>query len=145
MIQRQVFKLTKTNRPHHYFRNTDFFMKAFFAILFFSWIISLYMPWWGVFIPALIFGAWLLNRSSSAFFTGFLAVGLVWFFQALYIHVANDGILSTRIAEMMGLGSAWMVLMITFLIGGIPGGLGALMGYLFKAGFRATSVTPQAS
>jgi hypothetical protein len=120
-------------------------MKAFIAILFFSWIISLYLPWWGVFVPAFIFGAWLLNRSSSAFITGFLAVGLAWFFQALYIHIANDGILSTRIAEMMGLGSAWMVLMITFLVGGIPGGLGALLGYLFKAAFQTTSFTPQAS
>jgi len=120
-------------------------MKAFIAILFFSWIVSLYLPWWGVFIPAIIFGAWLLNRSLTAFITGFLAVGLAWFLHALFIHFANDGILSTRIADMMGVGSPWVVLLITFLIGGIPGGLGTLAGYLFKALFQANSVTTQPS
>lgn len=107
-------------------------MKGFVLILFFSWLFTLFLPWWGVLIPTLIIGAWLLNGALSAFLTGFLGAGSAWFLQALYIHFANDGILSGRIAEMMSVGSPWVVLIITFTVGALTGGLGALTGYLLK-------------
>lgn len=114
-------------------------MKAFVSILITSWLITLFLPWWGILIPAVIFGAWLTEHSFSAFFIGFFATGSAWFLQAFYIHLANDAILSTRIAEMLGAQSPWMVLLATFLVGAIPGGLGCLMGYLFKVSTRQTS------
>jgi hypothetical protein len=111
-------------------------MKAFFGILIFSWILTLFMPWWALFFPALLIGAWLINRGLPAFLIGFCGAGLAWFMQAFYIHLSNDGILATRIADMMGAGSPLLVLLITFIIGGIPGGLGALAGYLVKINLK---------
>lgn len=119
-------------------------MRAFLAILLFSWIFTLFLPWWGVFIPAFIFGVWLLEKGFKAFLTGFTGTGLAWFFQALYVHIANDAILSTRVAEMLGAGSPWVVLLITFLIGGLPGGLGALTGYLIKINLKKTPASAAA-
>ena len=111
-------------------------MRAFIAILFFSWLITLFLPWWGIIIPCLIFGAWLLEGGGKAFLIGFLAGGLAWFLQVLYIDIANESILSTRIAEMMGVGSHWIILLATFLIAALLGGLATLTGYLFKAVLR---------
>jgi len=111
-------------------------MKGFVLVLFFSWLFTLFLPWWGVLIPTLIIGAWLLNGSLTAFLTGFLGTGSAWLIQALYIHVANDGLLSSRIAEMMGVGSPWIVLMITFMVGALAGGFGTLTGYLFKINMK---------
>lgn len=107
-------------------------MKAFGLLLISTWLITLFLPWWGVLIPAIIFGAWLMESAVVSFLTGFMATGLAWFFQTLYIHLANDAILSTRVAEMVGFQSPWIVLAITFLIGAIPGGLGCLLGTLLK-------------
>jgi len=107
-------------------------MKSFVLVLFFSWLFTLFLPWWGLLIPTFIIGAWLLEGSVNAFMIGFSGTGLAWFFQSLYIHIANDGILSGRIAEMMGVGSPWIVLLITFLVGALAGGIGSLSGYLFK-------------
>lgn len=108
-------------------------MRAFIAILFFSWLLTVFLPWWGIVIPGLIFGAWLLRGGFKAFITGFFACGLAWFLQALYIDIANESILSTRIAEMMGTGSHWIILLATFLIAALVGGFATLTGYFIKA------------
>lgn len=107
-------------------------MRAFLAILFFSWLCTLFLPWWGIVIPCLIFGAWLTEAGGRAFLTGFVAAGLAWFLQALYINIANESILSTRIAEMMGVGSHWVILLATFFIAALIGGAATLTGYFIK-------------
>lgn len=82
-----------------------------------------------------------MNSGVSAFTTGMTAGGSAWFIQALYIHLANDAILSTRIAEMLQLGSPLFLLLFTFLIGGILAGLGTLFGYQLKDALRTSSIT----
>jgi len=120
-------------------------MKAFFSILIFSWVLTLFMPWWSLFIPAILIGAWLLNRGLTAFIIGFFGSGLAWFIHAFYIHFSNDGILTTRIADMMGAGSPWVMLLLTFIIGGIPGGLGAITGCLIKMNLKRRAVPDTAA
>lgn len=115
-------------------------MRPFIAILFFTWLVNLFLPWWSVLIPAILFGAWLFDKGTSAFVTGLFAAGLAWFGHSLYIHFANDAILSTRIADMMQVGSPWVILLLTFLIGGLLGGMGTLFGYQFKANLRSRTV-----
>ncbi len=107
-------------------------MRSFIAIFFSTWLLGLFLPWWSVLLPALVFGAWLFNRGLTAFLTGLSAAGFAWFIHALYIHIANEAILSTRIADMIQLGSPWVLLLLTFLIGGLLGGLGTLLGYQIK-------------
>lgn len=111
-------------------------MRPFFAIFFLCWFFTLFLPWWAMLIPAILLGAWLLEKSLNAFLIGFSAAGMAWFIHVLYIHIANDAILSTRIAETFGVGSPWILLLITFFIGGILGGLGTLLGVQFKHVFR---------
>lgn len=81
----------------------------------------------------------MLQNGIKAFLTGFMAAGLAWFLQAIYIDIANESILSTRIAEMMGAGSHWIILFTTFLIAALTGGLAALVGYFLKAAFKPES------
>lgn len=114
-------------------------MRAFFAILVFSWILTLFLPWWGILVPGIIFGAWLLDDGITSFFVGFLGTGLAWLLQAMYIDIANDSILSKRIAEMMGMSASLPILLITFLIAAIAGGLVTLTGYFLKTVFRSSS------
>jgi len=100
-----------------------------FILLFFSfWIVTLFLPWWTLLIPAVILGGTLFKSAVSAFFTGFLSLFAAWLVQVLYIDIANESILSGRIAEMLGVGQSWLVLLITAVIGGLIGGLGTLLG-----------------
>lgn len=112
-------------------------MRPLIAIFLLSWLFNLFLPWWSVLIPSILIGAWLLKSGLSAFITGLSGGGLAWFVQALYIHIANDGILAGRIAELFQVGSPAVVLILTFLTGGILSGFGALLGYQVRAAFGA--------
>lgn len=103
-------------------------MRNFFFLLISFWIVTLFLPWWTLFIPAIVLGAALFDRSMIAFFIGFLSLFFAWFLQVLYIDIANESVLSTRISDMMGLGNGFVVLLITGLIGGLIGGVGTLLG-----------------
>lgn len=107
------------------------FMKAFFIILFFSWLSALMLPWWSLPAGAFLLGGWLVKGKLASFFIGFFAGGLGWFLQALYINISNDAILSSRIAELTGTGSAWSVLAITFLVAAVLSGFASLAGTAF--------------
>jgi hypothetical protein len=107
-------------------------MRSFAAILFFTWLLNLFLPWWSALLPAVIIGMWLLESSLRAFLIGLTAGGLAWIIQALYVHIANDGILTGRIAEVLQVGSPVIVLLLTFLAGGLISGFGTLFGYQLR-------------
>lgn len=107
-------------------------MRAFLAIFSATWFLNLFLPWWSVVIPGILFGAWLLHHPRTAFLTGFTAGGIAWLAHAVLIHIGNNGILTARIAELLQVGSPWLVLLITFLIGALPAGLATLTGFQLK-------------
>ncbi len=100
-----------------------------------AYLINLVLPWWGIAITGLALGFQLKPKSGKAFGIGFLALFLLWGGQTLYIHFANEGILSTRIAEMLQVGSPWLVILVTGVIGGLVSGLAVLSGSLLKQSF----------
>lgn len=97
-----------------------------------AWILSFFLPWWSAFIPGLILGV-LLGRSGWASFAwGAVGIGGYWLIQALYIHFASGGILTSRVATLFSLSSPVFIFIITVLIGGLIGGLSTLSGYLLR-------------
>lgn len=103
-----------------------------FLILITAYLLNLFLPWWSIAIPGLFYGWWFNKNAGTSFVLGFLALFLLWGGQALYIHVANDGILSTRIAEMLQVGSPYLVVLITGVLGGLVSGLATVTGSLVK-------------
>lgn len=101
-------------------------------ILILAFLLNLFLPWWGIAIPGLILGYQFNKSGRASFGWGFLALFLLWAVQALYIHFTNDGILSTRIAEMLGVGSPYLVILITGVLGGLVSGMATLTGSLFN-------------
>lgn len=97
-----------------------------------AFLLNLFLPWWSIAIPGLILGYWSNQKALPSFGWGFLALFLLWGGQALYIHLANDAILSTRIAEMLSVGSPIVVVLITGILGGLVSGLATLTGSLVK-------------
>lgn len=100
------------------------------AIFLTAFLLNLFLPWWSIAIPGLIFGYGFHKKARASFGWGFLALFLLWGGQSLYIHIANDGILSTRIAEMLSVGSPILVILMTATIGGLVSGIATLTGSL---------------
>jgi len=97
-----------------------------------TWLLSLFLPWWSVAIPGLLLGAILGRTGVTSFLWGFAGIGGLWLVQSLYIHIANGGILTSRIADLFSLPSPILVIILTVLIGGLMGGFASLTGYLFR-------------
>ncbi|MEX0773468.1 MAG: hypothetical protein WD038_09890 [Balneolales bacterium] len=105
---------------------------AWLYILLLALVLQLFMPWWSVALASVILGAGLGQKSTHAFLAGFYGIGLLWLSASSYIHFANDGILSGRVATMMGLPNAFSIILVTVLVGAMVGGLASLTGFLLK-------------
>jgi len=103
-------------------------MRDFFLLLLIFWITTLFLPWWALIVPAVLMGAVLFESGVRALTIGFLSGAAAWGVQVLYIDIANQSVLSGRIADMMGVGSNWVVILITMLIGGLLTALPTLLG-----------------
>jgi|GEM_PF-147730 hypothetical protein len=105
----------------------------FLIILILSFASGFLLPWWGItiaaFLPALLIG----KTSGRAFWSGFGAVFIVWAVFALLKSIPNDNILAGRVVQLFPLPNNWLwLLLVTAIIGGLVGGMGALSGVLLK-------------
>lgn len=91
-------------------------------------VLQQFMPWWSIGIAGFFFGLFVDEDSKMAFIHGFLGIFILWGGIALYVYVANDGVLAHRLAIMMGLPYDLLPVLITGISGGIVGGLFALSG-----------------
>lgn len=104
-------------------------------IVIFAWIFGMFLPWWSMAIPCALLGAWLGKSGGRSFLYGFTGIALLWLLQSLFIHIGNEGILTTRIAELFSLPDPITVILMTAITGGIAGGLSTLTGFYFSKTF----------
>jgi len=98
-----------------------------------SFVSGLYMPWWGIAIAAFLVSAAIHQKPAFSFLSGFLGVFLLWEVLAWWIDNKNSGILSQKMASILGLGSSSLLLIIiTSLIGALVAGFAALAGSYFR-------------
>lgn len=98
-------------------------------IILFSFIACLFFPWWSISIVAFIISVLIPQRPWVSFFSGFIALFLLWGFLSLWISVQNDHILAHRISLLIfKTDSPFLLILITALIGSLVGGFAALTG-----------------
>jgi hypothetical protein len=96
---------------------------------------GLWLPWWGFALTTFAISAFLPQRPSSAFLSGFLALFCLWGGLAWLLDDANSSLLSAKIATILPLGgSSILLILVTALVGALVGGGAALSGnYLGNA------------
>ena len=98
------------------------------AMVILGWLAQSTIQWPAIALVGILAGAWTGYSGGRNFALGFLAGALVWGSYAIWLDVANEGLLSGRIGELFaGIGSAG-VLAVTVLLGGLLGGMGSLTG-----------------
>lgn len=104
----------------------------FLLILLLSLLAQLFLPWWSLALVCFLLAFWKATYGRQAFLAGFGGVGLTWLGAALFWHLMTDGLLSNRVAQMFTVNSAWVLLVVTVLVGALVGGVSALSGYLVR-------------
>lgn len=107
---------------------TSILVSAALAALFQS-----FLPWWSAML-ATFAGLALMPTFSPAktWLAGFAAIALLWAGYALAIDLANQSLMSIRIAGIFGLPHPGLLIALTALVGGLAGGLAALSGRAFR-------------
>lgn len=93
-----------------------------------SYILQQFIAPWIVVPIAMLVALMTQNNAAAAFLGGFAAIGLLWMAKATMIDVYTNSILSAKVASALGFQSSIMLILLTGLIGGLLGGLGAASG-----------------
>lgn len=102
----------------------------------FAYLTALIFPWWTLIACAFLVAAIIPTSGYKAFLSGFLAGGLLWLISALYYSQQNEYLITEMMGELiLNIGTAGII-GLTFLIGAIAGGLGALCGNQVRGIFR---------
>lgn len=103
-------------------------------ILLLSFCACLYLPWWSIAIVAFLISALIPQRPALAFLAGFLALFLLWGGLSFFISTNNHHILANRVSLLIfKTQSAFILILITALIGALVGGLASLSGSFIQS------------
>jgi len=92
-----------------------------------------FFPWWSLVVAAFACGYFMpLRLRIHSLWAGFIAGFLLWSVYALYLNMTNDGLLTTKIGDLLGGVPALSLPVLSGLFAGILSGMGALSGRLGK-------------
>ncbi|MDX1943582.1 MAG: hypothetical protein SFU99_23650 [Saprospiraceae bacterium] len=95
-----------------------------------GFIAQQFLPWWMIAVIAGLLSYIFDLKTGVSFWAGFVAAALLWASYAGYLDYQNEGILSARIGKLFGGLPGAVLILLTGVVGGIFGGLGALTGSL---------------
>jgi hypothetical protein len=92
----------------------------------------LFLSWWSFAITSLIIGFAIPQKSWKAFVAGFIGMFLLWAVMALMLDNNNDHLLSQKVAAILKLGNAALLIWISAFIGALVAGFSTLTGNLAR-------------
>jgi len=107
------------------------FILSILLVALVTYAIGIYgtLPWWSFVVTNLIIAIALPIKPLQSFIAGALGVGALWAGLAFGIDLANNHILSTKVAQILPLGGSYIALIaVTALVGALLGGLASLTG-----------------
>ena len=107
------------------------FILSIFLVGLVTYAIGIYgtLPWWSFVVTNLIISIALPIKPLQSFIAGALGVGALWAGLAFGIDLANNHILSTKVAQILPLGGSYIALiLVTAFVGALLGGLASLTG-----------------
>ena len=106
------------------------FIIGVILIIILSAVAEYYMPWWTIAIACFAVSFFSGQRPGRAFLMGFTGIAIFWLAVALMHDIANQHILSTKMAALFHLPNYALFICVTVFIGGLVGGLSAWSGAL---------------
>jgi hypothetical protein len=95
--------------------------------------LGLYLPWWTIALAAAVVALVLDLRPAQAFLAGLTGAMILWGMVSFLRSSANEHILAHRMSRfILQKDSPELLILVTALIGGLTGGMGALTGSLFR-------------
>ncbi|MCB0698616.1 MAG: hypothetical protein H6551_04690 [Chitinophagales bacterium] len=111
------------------------FLVNIIIIALFAWVGSYFVAWWMVAVVPFV-ATFIMNpKPAKGFLLGLASIAFLWLYLILKTDVANNQILSGRIAELIGLPMV-AFLIVNVVLGALVGGLGGWSGVLVRKLFK---------
>lgn len=105
---------------------------VFIVILILSFLLQLVLPWWIIVVISFATCGLIGKTGKIALWGPFFAILLLWTSMALYKSLPNNHILANRIAEMFGVQSWLLILLLSSLLGAFTAAVSGYCGYHFR-------------
>lgn len=116
------------------------FLLQLILVIAFGYASHFMLPWWGVMVTSALATILVYNKGISSFLAGFIGLGGLWFYLAYSIDIANQSLLSGKVAALFSLASGFQMVLVTALLGAIIGGFSALTGNYFISIFKKVKI-----
>jgi hypothetical protein len=115
---------------------------VFIVIVVLSFLLQMVLPWWIIIIISFVTCGLIGKTGKIALWAPFIAILLLWTAIALFKTLPNDNILAMRVAQMFGVQSWWLILVLTALLGAFTAGVSGFCGYHFRKAVLVTKTNP---
>jgi len=105
---------------------------VFLIIIIAAFLLQMVLPWWVIVIISFATCGLLGKTGKISLWSPFFAILLLWTGMALYKSIPNEHLLVSRVGEMLGVKSWWLVLVLTAVLGGFVAGVSGVCGYHFR-------------
>jgi hypothetical protein len=100
---------------------------SFFLTILLSFSGSLFFPWWIIAVAAFVVAALIRQTPLTSFFTGFLALFVLWGTHSFLLDSQNQHLLASKVASVLPLGGLYAnAILLTAFIGGLVAAMSAL-------------------
>jgi hypothetical protein len=111
-----------------------------FLTILLSFCACLYLPWWSIAIVAFVVSVLIPQRPMVSFFSGFIALFLLWGILSFWISFNNDHILAHRVSLLiLKVDSPLLLILISALIGALVAGFAALSASFIRPQHSVTN------
>ena len=95
---------------------------------------GLWLGWWVIAVAAFLIALLVHQKAGKAFFSGFLAIFILWGALAWWMDMKNESMLSKKIAEVLPLGgNSFLLILVTAFVGALVAGFGAMSGSYLRS------------
>ncbi|WEK18424.1 MAG: hypothetical protein P0Y49_16670 [Candidatus Pedobacter colombiensis] len=115
---------------------------VFIVIIILSFLFQMVLPWWIIIIISFVTCGLIGKTGKIALWAPFFAILLLWTVMALFKSLPNNNILAMRVAEMFGVQSWILILILTALLGAFTAGISGFCGYHFRKAVLVPKTNP---
>ena len=115
---------------------------VFIVIVILSFLLQMVLPWWIIIVISFATCGLIGKTGKISLWAPFFAILLLWTGMALFKSLPNNNLLAGRIAEMFGVQSWLLILLLSALLGAFTAGVSGYCGYHFRKAVLLKKTTP---
>ena len=114
---------------------------VFIVIIVASFLLQMVLPWWIIVVISFATCGLIGKTGKISLWSPFFAILVLWTGMALFKSIPNNNVLALRVAEMFGVKSWILVLVLSSILGAFCAGISGYCGFHFRKAVLSKKTT----